>query len=188
MYRDHFYKDRALNFQLRAHNVYLNGSGRLLGQELQFKDWFDTVLFFLNIIRKGKENPDYMFGLLLNEFNIPLKAIQHSIEPLSINFLSAVTRCELFSTLELMMIITKEEWIVALLKYNVTQNSFHWSKNSVIPKGFYPVYQNLPELAKLQVASRASCGVKSKKTIAKEWTALEKQFKRMGFYEKCKST
>ena len=47
--------DRALNFQLRAHNVYLNESGQLLGQDLKFKDWLDTILFFLNIIRKGYE-------------------------------------------------------------------------------------------------------------------------------------
>lgn len=57
--------DRALNFQLRAHNVYLNGSRTTIRARFKFKDWLDTILFFLNIIRKGYENQTHMFGLIL---------------------------------------------------------------------------------------------------------------------------
>ena len=178
--------DRVLNFQLRAHNVYLNGAGQLLGQELKFKDWLDTILFFLNIIRKGYENQTYMFGSILKEFNISFKEISSLIEPLSINYLSAVTRFQLFSALELMINVTKEEWVDVLIKCKVTQNSFHWSKNSVIPKGFYPVYQYLPISKTKRSIKRDTSRIKSKTTIEKEWQALKKKFIRLSYYEKQK--
>ena len=178
--------DRALNFQLRAHNVYLNGSGQLLGQDLKFKDWLDTILFFLNIIRKGYENQTHMFGLILKEFNVSFKEKLSLIEPLSINYLSIVTRFELFSVLELIINVTKEEWVNVLIKCKVTQNSFHWSKNSVIPKGFYPVYQYLPISKTKKNIKRDANRIKSKITIEKEWLALRKKFIRLSYYEKQK--
>lgn len=183
---DHTCIKHALSFQVRAHNAYLTGLGTILGQELQFKDWFETVLFFLNIIRKGKEKPNYMFGLLLKELNISLSETKNPIEPLSTNFLSSIMRCELFSTLELLIAVPKERWIKALAKHGISQNSFHWAKNTVIPVGFLSVYHGLPKLVRGKVTYRVSSGVKSKKTIANEWKVLQKKFKRMDFYEKYK--
>lgn len=179
-------KYQAYEFQLKAQNVYLNGFGEFLGQELKFKDWFQNVLFFLNIIRKGCENPNYMFGKVLNEFKIPLDKIKLPLDPLGINYLPIISRCELFSILELLLKVSREQWVETLIKYNVKQNSFYWSKNMTIPIGFYSIYQYLPNLTKVQPYSRVSNGIKSKKTISKEWKALEKKFKRMEFYEKRK--
>lgn len=183
---DSIYNDRVLNFQLRAQSVYLNGSGKLLGQELKFKDWLDTILFFLNILRKGYENPTHMFGLILQEFNISFKEKNYLIESLSINYLSALIRFELFSALELMINVTKEEWIDVLIKFKVTQNSFYWSKNSIIPKGFYHIYQCLPSSTRKRTIKRDSTRIKNKTTIEKEWKALQKKFIRLSYYEKQK--
>ena len=127
-----------------------------------------------------------MFGSILKEFNISFKERFSLIEPLSINYLSAVTRFQLFSALELMINVTKEEWVDVLIKCKVTQNSFHWSKNSVIPKGFYPVYQYLPISKTKRTIKRDSSRIKSKTTIEKEWQALKKKFIRLSYYEKQK--
>src|SRR5699024_2592563 len=95
------------------------------------------------LVRRGLHNPNYMFGKLLTVLEIDTSALSLPKTALRFDYLPIEERALLLECAYYLLQVDGDEWIKACLALNITQNSFQWSKYTVIPKAFSEVYDQL---------------------------------------------
>lgn len=132
--------------QLQVENlqVWQTNSGVVLNSKVTAEMWFENLIFLINLIRRGLKNPDYMFGKLLRYFEIDVRQIVPPKTGLRFDALPTEERAILLELAYRVLAVDIDTWLQACDELNITQNSFNWSKYSLIPKAFIPIYQQLP--------------------------------------------
>ena len=172
-------------FQLLTDKVFYDKQGFVLEEVVSIGDWFDYLLFLINIIRLALRNPDYMFGKLLFEFGIDIHSLSLPKTALRFDFLPLEERAAFLECAFHLFQINHDEWIRCCKALNVTQNSFQWSKRTVVPTAFKQIYMQLPQTPKRKHKDKntdiqpASLGA-----VMAAWNRLQRKIEMKNYYEK----
>lgn len=140
--------NHAFQFQETTDRVYETKFGYALKQKLSIEDWFELMSFYVNIVRRAATSPDYMFGKLLNSFEINFDLLTPPKTGLRLNQLPINERRDLLGFAFLLNQVPLSSWLKHCETLNITKNSFNWSKESYIPSAFNTVYRSLPSVTK----------------------------------------
>lgn len=179
--------ETVCEFQATAVTVYRSKQGLVFNQMVDIADWFESLLFLVNITKKAVKNIDHKFGKVLVSLGIlhDLDKITLPRSKLSFDHLSAIERLFLLENAYKLMKISLEEWALVCELHDATQNSFHWSKDSKIPKPFLPVYNQLP---KSNIAKRRTEYSPNNPTppsvVINHWARLKRKIEMQKAYER----
>lgn len=172
-------------FQLQADKVFNDKQGVVLGKTVSINDWFDYLIFTINMVRIALRNPSYMFAKLLLEFNISISGLSLPKTALRFDYLPIEERAVFLEHAFRIFEITSKDWVSCCQKLSITQNSFQWSKRTVIPKAFYQVYNQLPKTPRRKyVVQEEDLKPTSPEAVMASWNRLNRKMKMMDSYEK----
>lgn len=175
----------VLKFQQLAQMVWHNKYGYVLNQKVTSGEWFEFILFAVNMVRVALKNPEYMFGRLLAEFDIDIAHTKRPSTGSRLELLPAIERVELFKLVSQLLQVAKEQWLKSGEIVGLTQNSFNWNKKTEIPKAFMPVYTRLKSNPKREYKQRERGNEpKSFETILMEWHRLKRKLEARDQYER----
>lgn len=172
-------------FQLLVDKVFHEKKGIVLGKTVSIGEWFDYLLFLINMIRLALRNPSYMFGKLLFEFGIEINSLSLPKTALKYDFLPIKERATLLEYAFNLFQINTDEWVRCCKALNVTQNSFHWSKRTVMPVAFEHIYSQLPQKPKRKHKDQSiDVQPTSPKAVMTAWNRLQRKIEMTNYYEK----
>lgn len=179
--------NKIQEYQLTAESVYRTKKGLAFGEMVDVSVWFETLLFLINMVRKGVNHINRMFGKILLSHGV-LNDIQEIVIPrsrLSFDALDIKERVFLLECSYRLMQIPLERWLSVCELHNTTQNSFFWSKDTTIPVSFMPVYQKLPKSTnsrKRSVSNNAN--PTSPDIVINHWKRIKRKIDMQRAYEK----
>ena len=172
-------------FQLLADQAFFSKQGIVLGQVVSMAQWFEYLLFLINLVRRGLHNPNYMFGKLLTVLEIDTSALSLPKTALRFDYLPIEERALLLECAYYLLQVDGDEWIKACLALNITQNSFQWSKYTVIPKAFREVCDQLHRVPTRQhKAQSEDIQPASPKAVMTAWNRLKRKMQMRESYDK----
>lgn len=172
-------------FQQLADNVFIEKEGSVLGKMVDISEWFEYLSFLINMVRIAARNPDYMFGKLLCELGIDVKGISIPKTALRFDCLPLEERVVLLENAYYLFQIDFSDWVQSCQALNVTQNSFKWSKNSVIPNVFCPIHDQLPRKKKRPYkVQNIKVNPSSPDAVMAAWRRLQRKIEMTKNYEK----
>ena len=172
-------------FQLLADQVFQNKQGTVLGKLVSMGDWFDYLLFLINMTRLALRNPDYMFGKLLFQFGVDIDTLSTPKTALRFDFIPIEEKTVLLECAFHLFQISSSKWISACEALNVTQNSFHWSKHTAVPTAFKQVYNQLPKTPKRRHRIKAiDIQPTSPEAVMAAWNRLQRKIEMKNHYDK----
>lgn len=179
---------KALNeFQKLADQAFFGKQGIVLGQMVGMRQWFEYLLFLINLVRRGLQNNKYMFGKLLIQLKLDINALSLPKTALRFDYLPIDERTALLECAYHLLQINGDDWIKACTVLNITQNSFQWSKYTVIPKAFAQVYDQLPHIpARCHKAQSEDMQPTSPKAVMAAWNRLKRKMQMRESYDKHK--
>lgn len=179
------FSEAIYQFQLLADKVFYEKQGMVLEEMVSLGDWFDYLLFLINIIRLALRNPDYMFGKLLVEFGINTNSLSLPKTALRFDFLPLKERAAILECAFHLFQINHDEWMRCCKALNMTQNSFHWSKRTVIPKAFKQIYMHLPQTPKRKRKDKnTNIQPTSPEAVMTAWNRLQRKIEMTKYYDK----
>lgn len=174
-------------FQELADQTFFSKQGVVLGQVVSMAQWFEYLLFLINLVRRGLHNPNYMFGKLLTVLEVDTSALSLPKTALRFDYLPIEERAVLLECAYHLLKVDGDEWIKACLALNITQNSFQWSKYTVIPKAFSEVYDQLSCVpARRHKAQSEDMQPTSPKAVMAAWSRLKRKMQMREGYDKHK--
>lgn len=177
------------DFQQLADKAYYSKQGVILGQVVSMNQWFEYLLFLINLVRKGLKNPNYMFGKLITALGIDTNTLSLPKTALRFDFLPVNERVALLECAYHLLQIDADDWIVVCLAFNITQNSFQWSKSTVIPKAFSAVYNQLHRVpTRSYEAQSENIQPASPKVVMVSWNRLKRKMQMRESYDKHKES
>lgn len=181
--------DKLYEYQLVAESVYRNKKGLVFGEVVDIADWFETLLFLINMVRKGVNNIEHLLGQILLTHRV-LHDMEEIVIPrsrLSFDSLDIKERMFLLECSYRLMQIPLDVWLTVCEKHKATQNSFIWSKDSTIPSPFMPVYKNLPSSYRVrqkQASSSSTSNPTSPEVVINHWERIKRRIEMEQAYEK----
>lgn len=179
--------ETVCEYQETAISVYRAKQGIVFDQMVDIADWFESLLFLINMTKKAINNIDHKFGKILLSLGV-LNSIDEITRPrtkLSFDHLSLKERLFLLETAYRLMQIPLQQWKLICEKHDATQNSFYWSKNTVIPKPFLPVYNQLPTSKKAQrKINNNPRNPTPPNVVFNHWARLKRKMEMQKAYEK----
>lgn len=179
----------AYEFQLTAEQVLSANQVVVFGHSITSSDWFELILFFINLMRKSTLEKDLIYKKLIETLDIGIDGFELSKTKtgLKFDYLSYGERVMLIAYANQMLKITFDDWLLTCKKNNLTQNSFRLGKRPVIPKAFLPIYKKLPSVVKRQVqGSRVSAKPKSARAVNNSWERMQLRIEKLRIYDKAK--
>lgn len=179
--------NKLYEYQVTAESVYRNKQGLVFGEVVGIADWFDTLLFLINMVRKGVNNIEHLLGriLLTHRALHDMKEIVIPRSRLSFDSLDIKERMFLLECSYRLMQIPLDVWLTVCEKHKATQNSFIWSKDSTIPNPFMPVYTSLPSSYKIrQKQSSPSSNPTPPEVVINHWERIKRRIEMEQAYEK----
>jgi len=176
--------EHAYKFQNLANKVCMDGFSYVFGTKVSIKDWFDLMAFYINIVRRGAINPSYMFGKLVKSFGIDIDSIDPPKTGLRLSHLPVHERIDLLGCAIKMDSIDIDEWLKRCTELNIRQNSFNWSKQTVIPKPFHIIYEKLSRTDNPKIRSFGSDHAKSPDAVMKRWERVKRKNEMQKYYDK----
>ncbi len=179
---------KALNgFQQLADEAFYSKQGAVLGQVVSMVQWFEYLLFLINLVRRGLKNPNYMFGKLIAALGIDTTNLSLPKTALRFDFLPVDERAALLECAYHLLQVDADEWIEACLALNINQNSFQWSKSTVTPKAFSEVYDQLDRVATRRYEPQSeNMQPTSPKVVMASWNRLKRKMQMRERYDKHK--
>lgn len=172
-------------FQQVADKVFIEKEGSVLGKMVDISEWFEYLSFLINMVRIAARNPDYMFGKLLCELGIDVKTISLPKTALRFDYLPLEERVILLENAYYLFQISGADWVKSCQALNVTQNSFQWSKETVIPKAFHEVYKHLVRTqTRTYKAQSSDINPTSPDAVMAAWHRLQRKIEMTENYEK----
>lgn len=172
-------------FQIIADQVFNEKEGSVLGSMVDISDWFEYLSFLINMVRLAARNPDYMFGKLLCELGVDVKGILLPKTALRFDFLPLEERVTLLEIAYYLFQIGCDDWVQSCQSLKVTQNSFQWSKGTVIPKAFCKVHDQLPRTqTRAYEAHSKVINPMSPDAVMASWHRLQRKIEMTKNYEK----
>lgn len=173
-----------LKYHKLVEGVWLNKQGKIFGRSVGCDEWFDYLLFAINLTRIAVKHPNYMFGKLLGEFGIGFSKIKRSKTSLRFDYLSTDERVLLLEVAYQIIQISIAQWMQACRELRVTQNSFNWSKRTRIPSVFLPIYDQLEFSPKRRSTKRTVSSPTPPETVIMEWDRLKRKIEMQQQYER----
>lgn len=174
-------------FQILADQVFYNKQGVVLGKVVSMTQWFEYFLFLINLVRQGLKNPNYMFGKLIVALGINTSTLSLPKTALRFDYLPVNERVELLECAYQLLQVNADDWINACLAFNITQNSFQWSRHTVIPKAFIEVYDQLLRVpTRLYTEQSETIQPTSPKAVMAAWNRLKRKMQMRESYDKHK--
>lgn len=171
-------------FQHLADQVFDEKEGAVLGNVVDISEWFEYLLFLINMVRLAARNPDYMFGKLLYDFGIDVRGISLPKTALRFDYLPLEERVVLLESAYHIFQKSCADWVQSCQALNVTQNSFQWSKKTVVPKAFYEVYCSLPRTQTRAYGAKCSnINPTSPDAVMTSWQRLQRKIEMTKNYE-----
>ncbi|MEC5209829.1 hypothetical protein RCH20_000881 [Psychrobacter sp. PL15] len=147
-------------------------------------DWFDYLIFSINIVRMALRNPNYMFAKLLLEFGVDVSSLSVPRTALRFDYLPIEERALLLKYAFYVLEMTYEDWLRCCQELDITQNSFQWSRRTVIPKAFYRVYNQLPKTpTRRYVAQSEELQPASPEAVKASWNRLKRKMTMLKYYD-----
>lgn len=179
----------ALEFQSIAEQVLLTNQAMAFGHSINSSDWFELMLFFINLIRKSTLEKGLIYKNLINTLDIKVEGFElKKIKTgLKFDYLSRTERVVLMAYANQMHKITCNDWLSACEKNNLTQNSFRLGKQPVIPKAFLSIYKELPSVVKPQSqVEKTYAKPKSAKAVNTSWERMQLRIEKLRIYDQAK--
>lgn len=174
-------------FQILADQAFYNKQGVVLGKVVSMVQWFEYLLFLINLVRRGLKNPNYMFGKLIVALGIDTSTLSLPKTALRFDYLPIEERAVLLECAYYLLQVDGDEWIKVCLALNITQNSFQWSKHTVIPKAFIEVYDQLHRVpTRHHKAQSEDMQPTSPKAVMAAWNRLKRKMQMRESYDKHK--
>lgn len=177
--------EASYHFQLQADKVFRDKQGIVLGKMVSMNDWFDYLIFSINLVRIALRHPNYMFAKLLFQFGIDIRGLSLPKTALRFDYLPIEERAELLEYAFRVFRVEYKDWIRGCVELSVTQNSFRWSKRTITPKAFHQVYNQLPKTpTRKYMAKEEDLQPTSPKAVRASWNRLNRKMKMTENYEK----
>lgn len=177
--------EAVYQFQLLANQVFHHKRGVVLENVVNIGDWFDYLLFLINLIRIALKNPNYMFGKLLLKLGINLEDLAPPKTGLRFDFLPVEERAMLVGLAYHLLQITFHDWVYYCKELNITQNSFQWSTRTVVPKAFSQVYNQLPKVPTRKYIEQSNdIQTTSPEAVMTAWSRLKRKIDIRESYDK----
>ena len=174
-------------FQKLADKAFFSKEGVVLGQVVGMRQWFEYLIFLINLVRRGLKNPNYMFGKLIAALGIDASALSPPKTALRFDFLPVDERAVLLECAYNLLQVAIDTWVEACLDLDITQNSFQWSKYTVVPKAFSEVYDQLPCVPKRQhKAQLDDMQPTSPEAVMAAWNRLKRKMQMREHYDQHK--
>ncbi len=184
----------AYLLQKAALDVLESGTATVFGNEVTVAEWFELMLFYINIARKAAKTKDvnYMFyrlyvALGFNTENMAANYpdLEESKTGLAFDYLPLQERITYMHYAYVLMEAPLEKWLLACKEIKATQNSFYlYNRKTTIPSAFLPVYDSLPAKDRV-VRKKTVTEVKpaSKKSVMRAWERLKRKMETRMEYE-----
>lgn len=181
------YED-AYSFQTMAEQALFNNQAIAFGHSITSADWFELMLFFINLIRKSTLEKNLIYHTLMKAFDINIKELKLKKTRTGLKFdcLPYSERIMLMAYAKKMYEITEDNWLAICKTHRLTQNSFRLGKRPTIPKAFMPIYNKLPSVTKPQVKAKRALKPKSSKAVNTSWERMQLRIERLKSYDKAK--
>ena len=179
----------ALNaFQKLADQAFFSKQAVVLGQVVSMAQWFEYLLFLINLVRRGLKNPNYMFGKLIAALGIDSNTLSLPKTALRFDYLPVDERVALLECAYHLLQLDADTWVKACLTLNINQNSFQWSKSTVTPKAFNQVYDQLHRVPTRHYKAQSEEDMQptSPKVVMAAWNRLKRKMQMRERYDKHK--
>lgn len=179
----------AYEFQLKAEQVLSATQTMIFGHSITSADWFELMLFFINLIRKSTLKKHFIYKSLVETLDLGIEGFELSTTRtgLKFDYLSYDERVMLMAYANQMLKIKFDDWLLACKKNNLTQNSFRLGKKPVIPQAFLPIYEDLPSVIRRQTkGSEVSAKPKSARAVNTSWERMQLRIEKLRIYDKSK--
>jgi len=149
--------------------------------------WFEHLLFLINLVRRGLKNSNYMFGKLIALLGIDGSTLSSPKTALRFDYLPVDERVALLECAYHLLQVDANDWIDACLDLDITQNSFQWSKSTVTPKAFSAVYDQLHRVPTRSYGAQSEdMKPASPKVVMASWNRLKRKMQMREHYDKHK--
>lgn len=182
------YKD-AYEFQILAEQALFTNQAIAFDRSVTSAEWFELMLFFMNLIRRSTLERNLIYRLLMKALNIDIEGLELKKTKTGLKFdcLPYSERVMLIAYTMKLHKITFDNWLVVCQKNNLTQNSFRLGKRPIIPKAFLPIYEELPSVVRRQIkGQRTTLKPKSPKAVNISWERMQSRIERLKSYDQAK--
>ncbi|WP_435979497.1 TniQ family protein [Psychrobacter sp. DM4] len=174
-------------FQQLADEAFYSKQGIVLGQVVSMVQWFEHLLFLINLVRRGLKNPNYMFGKLIAALGIDTDTLSLPKTALRFDFLPVGERVALLECAYRLLQVDANDWINVCFDLDITQNSFQWSKSTVTPKAFSEVHDQLHRVPTRSYGAQSEdMKPASPKVVMASWNRLKRKMQMRDSYDKHK--
>ncbi len=178
-----------VEFQKLADQAFYSKQGIVLGQVVSMVQWFEYLLFLINLVRRGLKNPNYMFGKLIATLGVDVSTLFPPKTALRFDYLPVDERAALLECAYQLLQVDADDWIEVCLDLDITQNSFQWSKSTVTPKAFSAVYSQLHRVStRSYEAQSENIQPASPKVVMASWNRLKRKMQMRERYDKHKKS
>lgn len=186
--------DETYQLQCQSMTVLQEGKTVIFNQEIGIADWFELMLFYINIARKAAKTKDanYMMyrlyvamGINTDDMNVNAPRLEESDTGLIFDYLPVHERIRFMAYANMLMIVSLEQWLQACEQIKASQNSFylHGHKRA-IPKAFLPVFSQLPiKAGVIRKAKNTQIKPSSIESVKKSWQRLQRKMEGKTRYE-----
>lgn len=171
--------DEAFEFQQTAEKVLSTNQCIIYGKSYDSKQWFDLMLFYINLIRKSllsskKNNQHYrlLVGLGMQREDIPLVKPKTGLD---FDLLPRHERIMLMAYATRLSKIPLETWLAVCKELNLSQSAFKLGKNPTIPVAFNPIFEQLVDRTGGNVSHSPKTALKPKsvKAVTVSWERMK---------------
>lgn len=185
-----FIDENALHLQKKALIVLKADKATVFNQEISASEWFELILFYINLVRKASkaQKTNFLTYRLIRALGIEVgcgaySELKDSLTGLQFDYLPLEERRRFISYAQALSLVTLDKWLIACEIVGVSKNSFHWSKSTVIPTAFLPVYSQLSINSKKSRKVTSSVGKpNSRKSVEMAWQRLQRKAQMRLYY------
>lgn len=178
--------------QAKALQVLHDRQIAVFGESINSAEWFDLIGFFILLTRQAARQAERQHKMfkLFNELGIDTTTVsvftlRESELGNAFEQLPIYERIRFLRYASILSNITLEKWLIACKTVGVNQNSFMFNgKKSLIPKGFLPIYTQLP--TNNNNRKRKTLGLDkpaSLTAVKKSWARLQRRANARAEYE-----
>ena len=137
----------ALDFQMMADLVVLDGTGEFQGQMLSVNEWFKLLDFFCSMIRRANRSPSVLMRDFLSRFSVGTLSNLPIVSGAGVELLRTHERIALFEVIYPLVAASKSLFEASTFQSGMTRQAF-CSQEKTLPSVFSELYNLLPDNSK----------------------------------------
>ncbi len=185
--------DEAYEFQKTAEKVFATNECTIFGQKYDSKQWFELMLFYINLIRKSlltNKGSNQHYKLLVS-LGMETDGVTLAKPKTGLDFdlLPRHERIMLMAYATRLSKIPLEKWLTVCKELKLSQSAFKLGKKPIIPVAFNPIFEKLVDktVGNAKPITKTPLKPKSVKAVTVSWERMKTKIAKLETYAKIKT-